>query len=419
MTHSDDPETGNGEKQMTNHWKKTAVSALSALMITALCGCSGSAAVEVTADNKADAKKLVDEFYNGLADANPVEMSSAQNGEVPSIFTRDGSKLRYEDKTNGYLFYLFEENGKKYFLSSDMKEPTEEEYTYDLYDNTIEMTLTYMINAYFQDELEEEGLTYAASRKDVTADGKTESELTTSVSAVQDGIKAEITSVGKKTDDKVTNITFTMTQGNETVTRELNFNYEGISIELPEYEIFDISKYYEHVESPFKTFADAKEAVREDLYYVTYDNLAVAVVHTDGKLYQLSAQMDADTFEKYNALDSDAEDYTEQVNSLIDPLAVTDCVDFTALAIDQKTLDAYAGKKIGDLIDEGFSHNGYGIGDEGSYVYLDKNDIVYEFEVTLPEGFDTDKDFEFEDFYDCVIKKASYHDTNTSLLPLK
>lgn len=404
---------------MTNHWKKTAVSALSALMITALCGCSGSAAVEVTADNKADAKKLVDEFYNGLADANPVEMSSAQNGEVPSIFTRDGSKLRYEDKTNGYLFYLFEENGKKYFLSSDMKEPTEEEYTYDLYDNTIEMTLTYMINAYFQDELEEEGLTYAASRKDVTADGKTESELTTSVSAVQDGIKAEITSVGKKTDDKVTNITFTMTQGNETVTRELNFNYEGISIELPEYEIFDISEYYEHVESPFKTFADAKEAVREDLYYVTYDNLAVAVVHTDGKLYQLSAQMDADTFEKYNALDSDAEDYTEQVNSLIDPLAVTDCVDFTALAIDQKTLDAYAGKKIGDLIDEGFSHNGYGISDEGSYVYLDKNDIVYEFEVTLPEGFDTDKDFEFEDLYDCVIKKASYHDTNTSLLPLK
>jgi hypothetical protein len=173
------------------------------------------------------------------------------------------------------------------------------------------------------------------------------------------------------------------------------------------------------VESPFKTFADAKEAVREDLYYVTYDNLAVAVVHTDGKLYQLSAQMDADTFEKYNALDSDAEDYTEQVNSLIDPLAVTDCVDFTALAIDQKTLDAYAGKKIGDLIDEGFSHNGYGIGDEGSHVYLDKNDIVYEFEVTLPEGFDTDKDFEFEDLYDCVIKKASYHDTNTSLLPLK
>jgi hypothetical protein len=129
--------------------------------------------------------------------------------------------------------------------------------------------------------------------------------------------------------------------------------------------------------------------------------------------------MDEATAEAYNGLDFEADDYSEQVDKLLDPLAITDCVDFTALSLDQKTLDGYAGKKISELIDEGFGQNGYGISEESSEIYLDRNDIVYKFEVTLPEGFDTESDFEFEDLYDCVITKGSYFDTNTSLLPLK
>lgn len=407
-------------KNMTNTLKKTVLGALGALMITSLCGCSSESTVEVTVDTKAEVKKLVDEFYAGVADANPMEMTTVADGTQAGIFTREGTKLKYEDNVNNMVMYMFEENGKKYFLTEDMDQPTEEEYTYNMYNSTPEMVLTMTVLGYFQDEQEEEGFTYSATKKEVTENGKTQSELKVTITAEQDGTKAELTSLGTKTDDKVNHITFSITQGEQSMSQELDFKYDGISITLPEYEIFDISEYYEHVDSPFKTFEEAKKtAGKETLSYTIYDNLVVAVVNHEGKLYQLSAEMDEATTEAYNGLDFEADDYSEQVDKLLDPLAITDCVDFTALSLDQKTLDGYVGKKIGELVDEGFGQNGYGISEESSVIYLDRNDIVYEFEVTLPEGFDTEKDFEFEDLYDCVVTKGSYSDTNTSLLPLK
>ena len=407
-------------KNMTNTLKKTVLGALGALMITSLCGCSSESTVEVNVDTKAEVKKLVDEFYAGVADANPMEMTTVADGTQAGIFTRDGTKLKYEDSVNNMVMYMFEENGKKYFLTDDMDQPTEEEYTYNMYNSTPEMVLTMTVLGYFQDEQEEEGFTYSATKKEVTENGKTQAELKVTITAEQDGTKAELTSLGTKTDDKVNHITFSINQGEQSMSQELDFKYDGISITLPEYEIFDISEYYEHVDSPFKTFEEAKKtAGKETLSYTIYDNLVVAVVNHEGKLYQLSAEMDEATTEAYNGIDFEADDYSEQVDKLLDPLAITDCVDFTALSLDQKTLDGYVGKKIGELIDEGFGQNGYGISEESSVIYLDRNDIVYEFEVTLPEGFDTEKDFEFEDLYDCVVTKGSYNDTNTSLLPLK
>lgn len=407
-------------KNMTNTLKKTVLGALGALMITSLCGCSSESTVEVTVDTKAEVKKLVDEFYAGVADANPMEMTTVADGTQSGIFTREGTKLKYEDNVNNMVMYMFEENGKKYFLTEDMDQPTEEEYTYNMYNSTPEMVLTMAVLGYFQDDQQEEGLTYSATKKEVTENGKTQSELRVTITAEQDGTKAELTSLGTKTDDKVNHITFSINQGEQSMSQELDFKYDGISITLPEYEIFDISEYYEHVDSPFKTFEEAKKASgKETLSYTIYDNLVVAVVNHEGKLYQLSAEMDEATTEAYNGIDFEADDYSEQVDKLLDPLAITDCVDFTALSLDQKTLDGYVGKKIGELIDEGFGENGYGISEESSVIYLDRNDIVYEFEVTLPEGFDTEKDFEFEDLYDCVVTKGSYSDTNTSLLPLK
>lgn len=405
---------------MTNTLKKTVLSALGALMITSLCGCSSESTVEVTVDTKAEVKKLVDEFYAGVADANPMEMTTVADGTQSGIFTRDGTKIKYEDNVNNMVMYMFEENGKKYFLTEDMDQPTEEEYTYEMFNSTPEMVLTMTVLGYFQDEQEEEGFTYSATKKDVTENGKTQSELKVTITAEQDGTKAELTSIGTKTDDKLNHISFSITQGEQNMNQELDIKYDGISVTLPEYEIFDISEYYEHTDSPFKSFEEAKKTTgKETLSYTIYDNLVVAVVNHDGRLYQLSAEMDEATAEAYNGLDFEADDYSEQVDKLLDPLAITDCVDFTALSLDQKTLDGYVGKKIGELVDEGFGQNGYGISEESSEIYLDRNDIVYKFEVTLPEGFDTESDFEFEDLYDCVITKGSYFDTNTSLLPLK
>ena len=236
-------------KNMTNTLKKTVLGALGALMITSLCGCSSESTVEVTVDTKAEVKKLVDEFYAGVADANPMEMTTVADGTQSGIFTRDGTKLKYEDNVNNMVMYMFEENGKKYFLTEDMDQPTEEEYTYNMYNSTPEMVLTMTVLGYFQDDQQEEGLTYSATKKEVTENGKTQAELKVTITAEQDGTKAELTSLGTKTDDKVNHITFSINQGEQSMSQELDFKYDGISITLPEYEIVDISEYYEHVDT--------------------------------------------------------------------------------------------------------------------------------------------------------------------------
>ena len=93
-------------KNMTNTLKKTVLGALGALMITSLCGCSSESTVEVTVDTKAEVKKLVDEFYAGVADANPMEMTTVADGTQSGIFTRDGTKLKYEDNVNN-SFHMY------------------------------------------------------------------------------------------------------------------------------------------------------------------------------------------------------------------------------------------------------------------------------------------------------------------------
>lgn len=391
---------------------------MSALMIFASSGCSGQATVEVNADTKADAKVMVDDFYKGLAESNPVEMTASANGEVNSIFTRDGTKMKQEDKLNNTVFYLFEDNGKKYYLG-DNGEPTEEEYTYDFFTNTIDTTLRFLVTAYFTEE-DIEGVNYSANRKEVTENGKTTAELTLTISAEQEGEKAEIITKGTRVDDKVTHITATMKNGENSATYDYDFKYDGISITLPEYTIFDPTKYYTHVDSPYATFADVQKDAGEDRHpYMIFEKSVYVITQKDGRLYQLSAEMSDETAQAYEALDFEAEDYEDKTNALLDPLSVVDCIDFTDLAITKETQESYIGKTLGFLMEEGFEQTGYSIWEDGSVAYMEKDSIVYAVDFILPEGFDPDADFEFEDLLESTIKSITFNDVSASLFPLR
>lgn len=405
-----------------NTFKKIAAFAMSALMLVSASGCDGatSSTVEIKAETKEDVKKLVDQFYDGLAEANPVEMTSMMDGKETSVFTRSGTNMKVEDKANNITFYLFEENGKKYYLDEG-GQPTEQDYTYDFYNETINMNLTMLVTGYFQDGVgEEDGIKYSAHQTETTADGKTEAELELVISAEQDGETVEIKTTGSKTDDKVTKVVCTMTGKDQTQTFEHSFKYDNLAINLPEYTIYDRSQFYHHVDSPYETFKQAQDDAGEDgLPYLTFGSKVYVVTVKDGKYYQLSAELDSETAAAYEALDFEAEDYTEKVNAMFDPLTITDCVDFSELALSAEDIENYKGKKLSVLMEEGFEQNGYSVWDEGANVYMAKNDIVYEIDITLPEGFDTEADFEFEDLADAVINSIVFNDVNGSAFPME
>ncbi len=404
-----------------NTCKKLSALMLCAVLIAANMGCSQetTTTVEVNADTKADVKTMTETFYAGLADSNPVELTSQLDGEVTNIFTRAGTSMKIDDKANGIVFYLFEENGKKYFLDENGT-LTEEEYTYDFYANTINLSLTFLLTGYLQGDEQEEGIKYAASQKDVTQDGVTDSELSVTITAEEGGKTATITTVGTKKNDKVTHITTTMSSGETETKHDLDFKYDNITIELPEYEIIDYTEFYSVIESPYATLADARaDAGEADLYYASYGDIVYTYTRKDGKYLQLAADIPEDVMAAYSALDVMNDDYSDQVHKLLDPLPVTECIDFSGFVLTDEEIENYKGKTLSVLMEEGFEQTGYSVWEEGANVYLDKNGITYETSITLPEGFDTEAEFEFEDLLGSTVNNMVYSDVNSSLFPLK
>ncbi len=403
-------------------FRKTVALLVSAFMLASVSGCSGATTntVEIKAETKEEVKKLVDQFYDGLAEADPVEMTSMLNGEITNVFTRSGGKIKDDDKMNNIVFYMFEENGKKYYLGEDGN-PSEEEYTYDFYDKTIEMSLDLMVTAYFQDDVSEaDGLKYSAVQKETTVDGKKETELQVSITAEENGATAEVKSTGFKTDGKVTKLVCTIAGNDQKQDFEYDFKYDGVEVELPEYTIYDRSQFCHHVDSPYETFQQAQDAAGEDgLPYLSMGNKVYVITEKDGKYYQLSAELEGDTAAAYEGLDVQADDYSEQVNALLNPLAITDCVDFSELVLSAEDIENYKGKTLSVLMGEGFEPNGWMFSDEESAVYMAKNDIIYEIDITVPEGFDPDSDFEFEDLGDSVINNMTFNDVNGSAFPIE
>ena len=121
--------------------------------------------------------------------------------------------------------------------------------------------------------------------------------------------------------------------------------------------------------------------------------------------------------EAWNAIDYDADDYDDQMKAVYDLMKVEECKDFTETIPKQEEMDVYVGKTVGELLADGFEGNGWGIGEEAD-VYLAKDGFIYKAGVKLPDGFDVEGEFEFEDLSDAVIEKMEFSEVEPYLFPI-
>ena len=379
-----------------------------------LAGCTASNEKVIKTEGLKECKPLVDEFYADLADTDPIRMTTTMNGSVATVFTRDGDKMHVEDLMNGMDYYLFKENGKTWYMTEG-EEPMKEDVMYEFTQQSVRMALSLFVTGIFEAD-SEEGLSFSAvqTEKDGTI------TLETSVKASQDGTEAEIATTGTKTNDRVTNITVYSSSG-ETVNEYVyDFAYD-VSVDLPEHTIKDMSQYYHHVESPYATVEDYLATLedRNDFNYIIYSDQIVTLAEKDGRYYQLTANISEEEYQELEALDTEAEDYQEKLMDFIGKLAVTDCVDYTDAVLSAEAMGEYVGKKGTELLNDGFESMGYSVSEEGSTMIFTKDGMEYEAEVTLPEGFDIDADFEAEDLAEGMVLTMRFLSASFSVLPLE
>ena len=386
------------------------------LSLLLLAGCSAASSEKVTkAEGLKECKPLGQEFYAGLADADPVRMTTTMNGSVATIFTRDGEKMHVEDLMNGMDYYLFRENGKTWYMAKG-EEPMKEDVMYEFTQQSVGMALSMFVTGIFEVE-SEEGLSFSVVK---TENGDGPVVLETTVKASQDGTEAELKTTSTKTNGSVTNITVRSASG-ETVNEFVyDFAYD-VSVDLPEHTIKDMSQYYHHVESPYATMEDYLATLEDenDFRYIAYTDRILTLAEKDGRYYQLSADISDEEYQELEALDIEADDYQEKFMAVIRKLAVTDCVDYTDAVLSAEAMGEYVGKKGTELLNDGFEGSGYSVSDEGSTLNFLKDDMEYEAEVTLPEGFDIDADFEFEDLAEGTVLTLRFLSASFSALPME
>ncbi|MDO5477370.1 MAG: hypothetical protein Q4F43_09715 [Eubacteriales bacterium] len=405
------------------------IPAFSARTIAAETAASGTTVTgTVTVETKEEAKKLIDAFYAGTEKANPVSMTSYSDGEITSIFSMEGDKICVDDKFTSTVTYLFTENGKKYCLD-DGQEAFEDEFMYNAWADSIGGVLDMFVTGVLDSYEGWDNMKVSATKTDRIVNGKRSPQLVYVVNAKQDGEASKVTVTGTADDrNRVTDIVFEVESDSEKGSYEYKFAYDGIKVTVPEHTLSEISamelgpqKNYPHVQSPFKTFQDLINTLQEDeqLIYIIEEDRLYAVGKKDGKYYQISAPFSKENQDIYEDLDFTEEDYEKKVYELFGKLAAEDCVDFTEAILPQTILDQCVGKTVQDAVLDGYEETGWNIDAEKAVVFLDKDLMEYDAEIKLPEGFDIEKEIEFEDLTGCKIEKFYFAAPEYAALPFK
>ena len=381
------------------------------LCITAmfLTSCSS----DKTVKTKEECKAMAEAFYKDLYDADQFTMTSSYDGTTTNIFSKDGDRyyVNNVDPEYGYDYYLFMEDGVKYLLSDD-RTLFKDEGMYDMTADTLDLTLAMNVMGYYDAETED--LSFEATQKG-------DSQLVTVVKGkAEDGSDLTITTTGTKTDGKVTSILTEMNYGGETHQMEYEFEYDQ-HIELPEYTVPKSYDNLPHVESPYHTIGELYDLTGDDknALMAIYDDLLLMIAGRDGRWYQFSATVSQELMDQVDALDFMDDDYEEKYNALFADLEIEDCIDFTDELISAEEWNSYAGKTIGDLVNDGFEVTGYSFWEQSNCIYADKDGMTYMIEVDPTEGFDTEGEFEYEDLYGFIVKGGEFDSPEYSILPMK
>ncbi|MBR1759027.1 MAG: hypothetical protein IJ744_09950 [Lachnospiraceae bacterium] len=377
----------------------------------------------VTASTKEEVKKMADAFFEKLYQADPVRMTTLTDGEKSSVYTKDGTSICEEDLTSNVTYYLFEQDGVHYAIY-DGETAYEDSFMYELYANWIGSYFPMFLTGYFEIEDAEDPFTYEATKTEKTENGVTTSELAYSISGEVEGNAATVRVDGKAdADGNITSIAYAVESSEQNVNYVWTFDYD-VTVELPAYTIESndsetrIEWSYETVPSPYETVGDAyADAGNAGLLSIMQGDEYIGICQKDGRYYQLKASFTGEAVEAWNNLDYDADDYDDQLKAVYDLMKVEECWDFTQTLPKQEEMDVYVGKTVGELFAEGFEGSGWVV-DEDAFLYLAKDGFVYKMQVTLPDGFDTEDDIEYEDFSDAVIQSVEFSEVELYLFPI-
>ncbi|MBQ4473546.1 MAG: hypothetical protein II930_04550 [Lachnospiraceae bacterium] len=420
--------------------KKRRMALLALLLVLAMlvCGCSGKQESKeetkedavttesktepqvktVTSENKDEIKAMVAEFYQGLEEEDPICLTTYSSGEEVSVFVRAGDQMSMYDKASEMTYYMFELDGQHYVIS-DGENALKDDFMYQMYESSLELTMMLYINGVFENE-DDEGFIYSAVKTEV---GDAVTELSYEINGTVEEKPVKVSVAGKKgADGKVSEINYAAESDGEKNEYRFTFTYDGVSVDLPEYTIVkdasDIEWKYEMVESPYATVKDLKDAFPEDLSSMLYDTSYYAYASKDGHYYQFRAELSPEDMENYNALDIMDDDYEEKAAAILDPLAIADCMDFTESAPAQSEVEAYVGKKVSDLAAKGFEVSGYSFWEEGAKLFFSKDGFEYEADVTVTEGFDAEAEHEYDEFNDFTVDSLVVTGPAYSVLPI-
>lgn len=158
----------------------------------------------------------------------------------------------------------------------------------------------------------------------------------------------------------------------------------------------------------FKTIGDAMSYDKATLEQSgSVDNKYVYAFSIDGAYYRVIATMPQEVMDKVYALDASKEDYEEKYNALVEPLNIDKWENLSNGIMTQEQLDKLAGKTIGDLLNDGWTYNGYEI--EG--MTFNMNHDVYQYTVKVEGKIDDIEKFqenEEENMKPLVIQSVTY-----------
>lgn len=380
------------------------------LMILLLALTMASCSRTKTVTDRKKAREMVEAFYDGLTQADPVTMASYSDGELMTVLTKDQDMIHVHTEYDGYDVYSFVKDGKRYTIADDGN-LYEDDSTYGFYADSIDMMLKMNVTGYF--DVEDDSLSFTATQKN-------DSEMELTIKGQQDGNEVAISSLGTKKDGKVSSIVCEIRSGETAYLSEFRFTYDE-HIVLPEYTVPKTYDNMPHVESPYTTYREVIDELAEDesLFYMFAEDKLFVISEKDGRHYQLSSVVSQDLVDAFNALDFFAEDYDNQVYDLIGDLEIEDCIDFTDELVSQDELDGYSGKQVSDLLNDGFEINGYSFWEDSGFVLAQKDLMNYRFYVELPEGFDAGGEFEYDAFNDFFIQSGTFSDVEYAALPMR
>jgi hypothetical protein len=360
---------------------------------------------------------MVNAFYANVLTADPIRMTTTM-GENTSVFTKDGDKMCSEDAASGTTYYVFRENDANYVIyGGDTAYP--DDFMYELLDRSVEISMTMFVTGVMEAEGEDNSLTYKATRTD-SADG---SELAYVITGESEGESVELTVTGKAdADGKVTDVDYQAVSGEESQGLTIHFDYEGVTVTLPEYTIDqgEVLPEFPHADSPYATIQDLINLLGEDesLSYSVMNDGLYAECEKDGRHYQVLAPISQEDQKALDALDFFADDYQEKVYEIIGKLAIADCIDYTDGILPAEELNAFVGKPVRDMFDQGFEESGWSVFEDEAYLFLSRDHMEYSVKLTLSDDFDAESEFEVEDLMDFPVERVEFTQASTYFFPI-